>query len=43
MTVFFFIYLAAFILAVVAAAGKAPVWVSVVLVTIGLMIQTFPK
>lgn len=43
MSVFFFIYLAAFICAIVSAMGKCPGWVAVVLVTIGLMIQTFPK
>lgn len=42
LTVFFCIVIAAFVAAVVAAIGKCPLWVSVILVCTALLIQALP-
>lgn len=42
MSVLFFLYVAAFVAAIVSALGKAPLWVAVVLISIAGLLQVLP-
>jgi hypothetical protein len=43
LTVTLLIALAAFVCAVLAALGKAPLWVAVMLITVALLLQVLPR
>jgi hypothetical protein len=43
LTVTLLIALAAFVCAVLAALGRAPLWVAVILLTVALLLQVLPR